>query len=163
MYDSVNYLAIPQDAALVAGYVDGANSKWPDEAWGYFPNAELVRICTWGPRHLGNCLDVEQFDSVPTDIPDWLYHYPDGAFNRGITRPIIYCAASAWDDCIAQVPTGAPVQWWVAHYTNTPHLCGPQCNPNVSITADATQWASNPKVTGGFYDLSIVSPTFAPV
>lgn len=157
MYDSVNYKAIPQDAQLVAGYVDGPRSQWPADGWSAFPNAELVHICTWGPRHNGDCLDVEQFDSVPADIPDW----ETNARSRGVQRPIIYCALSAWGECL-QMANGADVQWWIAHYTFTPHLCDDKCLkasrlPLLGKTADATQYMDQ-----GAVDVSLCSPGFHP-
>ena len=148
MYDSIQASAIPADAPLVGGYVDGRISKWSAEDWARFPNAKCVEICTWGPRHLGNCLDVEDGDSIPQDIPDWV----DDALARGVKRPIIYCSLSAWPACRAHAGK-RPVQWWIAHYTNVPHI---------PSGADACQWSSAPSITGGAYDLSLCQPTFGP-
>lgn len=157
MYDSIDYRTIPTDAELVAGYVDGPISTWPAAGWSAFPNAEYVRISTWGPRHNGNCLDVEKGDSVPGDIPDW----EANARSRGVQRPIIYCSLSAWGLCL-QMASGADVQWWIAHYTQVAHLCSDECLRNAKLPllgkeADATQYNDQ-----GAYDTSLCSPTFHP-
>jgi hypothetical protein len=146
MYDSISASAIPTSATMVAGYVDGALSKWSAADWLRFPNATLVQICTWGPRHAGNCLDIERGDSIPEDAPDWM----DNALARGVAHPILYLSLSDWPRTRALVGS-RPVQWWVAHYTNVPHI---------PSGADACQWASNPLVTGGNFDLSLCHEWF---
>lgn len=147
MYDSINASAIPADAELVAGYVDGALSKWSDSDWARFPNATFVQICTWGPRHLGNCLDIEAGDSVPEDAPDWV----DNAIARGVNYPILYCSLSAWSR-VRQLVGNRPVQWWIADYDGQ--------YPHIPEGADACQYADQPVVTGGDYDLSLCQPWF---
>lgn len=146
MYDAIQWDAIPTTAELVAGYVDGRNSQWPDQAWARFPNATKLQICTWGPRHLGNCLDIEQFDSEPSDIPDWT----DNALARGVTNPVLYCSLSRWSECL-QYAGRRPVQWWIAHYTGVPHI---------PLGAGACQWGDQPAQTGGPWDLSLCQPWF---
>ena len=42
MYDSVTAVDIPPGSDLVAGYIDGANSKWSDADWQRFPGRILV-------------------------------------------------------------------------------------------------------------------------
>lgn len=60
MFDSVNPGAIPADAQLVAGYVDG-NWKWPADAWDRWPHAAKVRISNTPPRDIADCsvADIE--------------------------------------------------------------------------------------------------------
>lgn len=137
MYDSVDPNAIPTNAELVAGYVDGHISQWPTQD---LARAQ-VQICTWGPRHLGNCLDIERGDSVPSDIPDWV----DNALARGVKYPILYCSLSDWPTCRSYAGD-RPVQWWIAHYTFVEHI--PQ-------GADACQYGWQ-----GGYDLSLCQPWF---
>lgn len=146
MYDAINAKAIPTTADLIAGYVDGPISKWADSDWALFPNAIKVQICTWGPRHHGNCLDVETGDSVPSDIPDWA----DDALKRGVSSPIVYCGMWTWPEC-KKYAGSRPVQWWIANPTNIPHIL-----PG----SDATQWGWSASVTGGDYDLSLCVPEF---
>jgi hypothetical protein len=91
MFDSVNPAAIPPGAELVAGYVDGAASAWPADAWGRFPEAQLVRINVTGdPSHGGNALDVERFDATPAHAPGWF----DERERAGETNLTIYCNRS---------------------------------------------------------------------
>jgi hypothetical protein len=146
MYDSIVAAAIPRNAELVAGYVDGRNSQWTPQDWARFPKAKRVEICTWGPRHLGNCLDIEFGDSIPEDAPDWA----DNAMARGVARPILYLSLSDWPR--TRVLVGSrPVQWWIAHYTQVPHI---------PLGADACQYADLPSITGGNFDLSLCTPGF---
>lgn len=146
MYDSIRAASIPPDAELVAGYVDGPLSVWAPVDWLRFPNAKLVHISTWGPRHLGDCLDIERGDSVPSDIPDWT----DNALARGVARPILYCSLIDWPECRSFAGL-RPVQWWIAHYTQIPHI---------PAGADACQWGDLPLITGGDYDESLCQPWF---
>ena len=148
MYDAIIPSAIPDEVQIVAGYDDGARSVWPADAWQRFANTPQVHICTWGPRHHGNCLDVETGDSIPADIPDWA----DDAMARGVKRPIIYCGKWAWPECRARAGN-RPVQWWIADPTNVAHI---------PAGADACQWGWAFNVTGGDYDLSLCQPTFMP-
>ncbi len=146
MFDSITASAIPATAKLVAGYVDGRLSQWSAADWNRFPSATKIEICTWGPRKLGNCLDIEFGDSIPEDAPAWV----DNALARGVKKPILYMSLSDWPRTRALV--GArPVQWWIAHYTQVPHI---------PAGADACQYADLPQFTGGNYDLSLCLPNF---
>ena len=147
MYDAIHWQAIPADADAVAGYVDGPLSQWPDEAWQQFSGARvLLHICTWGPRHNGDTLDIEAGDSVPADIPDWV----DNALARGVVRPKLYCSVAAWPEC-KRYAGKRPVLWWIANPTGKPHIY-----PG----SDATQWGWSQSDTGGDYDLSLCQPWF---
>ena len=87
MFDSIDPSAIPADAELVAGYVDGPVSQWPSSAWTMFPKAQLVRINVTGdPAHGGDALDVERFDATPDHAPVWFD--ARGGDAAGLT---IYC------------------------------------------------------------------------
>jgi len=88
MFDSVDPTQIPAHAELVAGYIDGPKSQWPDAAWTMFPKAELVRINVTGdPSHGGDVLDVERFDASPADAPVWF----DARTKAGAGGLTIYC------------------------------------------------------------------------
>lgn len=143
MYDATQPLAIPSDAVAVAGYDDGTVSRWPASAWNLWSDATTrkIHVCTYGPRHHGNCLDVERYDSTPSDIPDWA----DNAIARGVAHPIIYCGLSAWAAC-RKAAGKRPVLWWIANPTGVPHI---------PAGADACQygWA-------GGYDTSLCEPWF---
>lgn len=87
MFDSIDPSAIPADAELVAGYVDGPQSAWKSTAWTMFPHAQLVKINVTGdPSHGGNALDVERFDATPDHAPAWFD--ASGGDAAGLT---IYC------------------------------------------------------------------------
>lgn len=148
MYDSIVAAAIPPDAEMVAGYVDGPLSQWKPSDWDRFsPSATKIHISTWGPRNNGDCLDIERGDSSPEDAPEWV----DNAIARGVQRPILYCSLSDWP-LTSQLVGRRPVQWWIAHYTQKPHI---------PVGADACQYADSPGVTGGNFDLSLCQPWFA--
>lgn len=146
MYDSIVASAIPANAEMVAGYVDGRLSQWAPSDWARFPNAVKIQICTWGPRNLGNCLDIEAGDSIPEDAPSWV----DNRMAAGVRRPILYLSMSDWPHT-RELVGSRPVQWWIAHYTQVPHI---------PVGADACQYADWPSVTGGNYDLSLCTPGF---
>jgi hypothetical protein len=44
---------------------------------------------------------------------------------------------------------------WCAHYTGTPHICGPQCGDGLKGGVDATRYVDTGKV-----DESLVTPAF---
>jgi hypothetical protein len=88
MFDSVDPAAIPADAELVGGYVDGPASQWPSASWTMFPKAQFVRINVTGdPGHGGDALDVERFDATPDHAPVWF----DERTKAGAAGLTIYC------------------------------------------------------------------------
>ena len=89
MYDAVNPANIPADAQWVAGYVDGAVSKWPADAWSRWPNAQMVRITVLGGDTMADVGDVENGDMTPQSCVDWV-------LNRRAAgdSPVIYCNES---------------------------------------------------------------------
>jgi hypothetical protein len=71
MFDSTTASAIPADATLVAGYIDG-DYAWTPADWDRFPGAALVKINVTGvPEHGGDMLDVENGAATPADAPVW--------------------------------------------------------------------------------------------
>lgn len=146
MYDAIDWASIPENAELVAGYVDGARSIWPSQAWDRFKNAKAkIQISTWGPRNLGNCLDIEPGDSIPEDARPWAIN----ALARGIQHPILYCSLGDFPK-VRSYCEDLPVQYWIAHYTAIPHI---------PLGADACQWASDVQI-GTTYDVSLCQPWF---
>jgi hypothetical protein len=108
MFDSVNPAAIPADASLVAGYVDGAVSAWPASAWDRFPEAEKVRINVTGdPSHGGDVLDVERFDATPAHAPGW-FDARTAAGAKGLT---IYCNRSTLPAVDAAMGNRSHFRW----------------------------------------------------
>lgn len=132
MYDSVTASAIPTDAEMVAGYVDG-RYKWSEEDWNRFPHAVKVKIAVSSGTNEGTVLDVEPGNATAGGAVDWVLMR-----RREGIEPTIYCAISEWQsirqafanrrvtephywianwDGHQDVPSGA-----IAHqYINTPH------------------------------------------
>lgn len=121
MYDSVRVDGIPQNATMVAGYVDGlyANVGTMQRR---FPNAVVVRIAVSSHTNDGHVLDVEQGDATPAEAVGWVTMRRHAGY-----EPTVYCNSSEWPlvrkafrdanvdephywiaqwDGIAQVPTG---------------------------------------------------------
>jgi hypothetical protein len=141
MFDAVDVAAIPKDAQIVAGYVDG---NWPtyDELVKAFPSAEHVSITVKGAPG-ARVADCESGDLSPRTAAGWAK--AEIAAGR---RPCIYysrAAAPAVSAALAAegVQLGA-VDYWVADWTGTPH---------VVAGSVATQYADPPK-SGGNYDIS---------
>jgi hypothetical protein len=153
MYDSTSAKDIPSDAAMVAGYVDGAFA-WTREAWARFPSATYVRIAIFHTTNDGAVLDIERGCSETWCAPVW------AKMRRaaGLAVPTFYCRPTkSWPDpynqqavinaLVAGGVDPAGVAWWLADYTGKQHL------PPGAI---ACQFA-NDAYTGHHYDLSIVS------
>lgn len=95
-YDSVTGDAIPTNAPIVAGYVDGAygpgdiyGSGWSTAAWARYPNALHVTITVIGSPG-ARAADCESGAMTPTGSAQWAYNEI-----RAGRRPTIY--ASEWD------------------------------------------------------------------
>lgn len=153
MYDSVTWSAIPTNAQLVAGYINGT-FKWPAQAWARFPNAVKVRIATRASVDDGHVLDVEPGDATPAEAPGWVVMR-----RKAGVDPSVYCGASAWEDVIRAFHVAGVAQphYWVAHYD------GKQQLPVISVpgigtfTAVAKQYADPARGSGGNWDSSIAA------
>lgn len=118
MYDSVSVSAIPSDAQMVAGYVDG---KWPtyDEVKRRFPRAVVVSITVSG-RPGAQVVDCEQGDLTPAEAAQW------ARLEKLAGRhPTIYCSQSPWPAVQAEchkagLDPGTDVSWWIASYNDPP-------------------------------------------
>jgi hypothetical protein len=131
MYDSIDLDQIPAHAQAVAGYVDGHWPTWQDlqHRW---PHAHQLSI-TVTPGQDADCLDVENGDAQPRDVPNWIRRQ----HARGIT-PVIYADLSTYPAihiaiAAARIPRTGYLEW-TAHYTNEPHI---------TPGADATQWTNH--------------------
>lgn len=112
MYDSVTPSAIPKDAQLVAGYVDGLY-KWSDADWASWAHVPQVRIAVFATTNDGNCADVENLDMTPATVIDWI------KLRRAAgVDPSVYCGISDWlsiqRNCIAAGI--APPHHWLANW-----------------------------------------------
>jgi hypothetical protein len=144
MFDSVNPNAIPNRTALVAGYLDGAVSKWPSSAAARF--GRVVWITTNGSRHDADVADVETGDLNAAGAVEWLRHATS-------PRPTIYTSRSWWPTVKgATDAAGLHCDWWIADWTYTPHTL-----PG----AVAVQF-TDPPHSGGSFDLSLVVDAYWP-
>ncbi|HTT91137.1 MAG TPA: hypothetical protein VMF65_16405 [Acidimicrobiales bacterium] len=113
-FDSVNVQAIPADARVVAGYVDGRYATVPALVQ-RFPGAVIIRITVTGMAGVEVC-DCETGDLTPAQAAAWA----DAEVQAG-RRPTIYCSASSRPAVVtALMPYGMEfvrdVDNWVADY-----------------------------------------------
>ena len=91
-------------------------------------------------RDDADCLDVERFAAVPSDIPGWVARQR----KRGITRPGVYSSASLMEaNCLPVIRAAGialtSVRLLSAHYAGE-HICAPGSCGLLSVQADGTQW-----------------------
>jgi hypothetical protein len=160
MYDTIENNQFPSGAAAYAGYVDGSIGDQPNYAYivSAFPRAQHLSIALFASNN-ADALDVEPGASVPSDIPAW-YNRQRA---RGMQRPCVYASASAMNDSILPVLSGAniarsAVRLWSAHYTGAAHICGPGTCGALSENADGTQWT--PTAGGLVLDQSLLLENF---
>lgn len=104
MYDGVNVEAIPEDAAAVLLYVDGAVSRNWAAGLARFPHARHVSITVEG-SHAAEFADVETGDLTPEMGAAWLRHQ----IQAKIWRPGLYGSKSTWaaiEPLISDIPRG---------------------------------------------------------
>jgi tellurite resistance-related uncharacterized protein len=155
MYDAIDVGAIPAGAAAVAGYVGGHWPTYP-QLLTKFPDAHHVSIAVNSGED-AHVLDIETGDAKPADAPAWVLRQQQ----RGLKRPGLYCSLSVMQGVVDVLETHdvqrKSVVLWCAHYTGTPHICGPQCGDGLKETVDATQYKETSSV-----DESLVTPAFWP-
>ena len=140
MYDSVNAGAIPADAVMVAGYVDGL-FKWSTVDWSRFPHAVKVQIAVFASTNSGQVLDVEDGNAAPTQAPGWVLKRRAAGVD-----PTVYCSMSLWPK-VRQAFIAAKVvepHYWIAAY--------PGNGAQLYKGSVAHQYASNSK-----FDTSVVA------
>lgn len=140
MYDSITAAAIPADAAIVAGYVDG-RYRWSPADWARFPTARKVRIAVFASTLDGDVLDVERGDAAPADAPGWV------RARRGQgADPSVYTSVTEWPTVRGEFARQgvAEPHWWIAAY--------PGCGPALYPGSVAHQYHD-----AGPYDLSVVA------
>ena len=153
MYDSIDLSQIPRNTEAVAGYTGG---RWPTFARlrGQFPRASLLSVAVTA-GYAADCLDIETGDATVSTAA-WYERQKA----RGITRPCLYASASMMEADVVPVMMAAgidrgSVRLWSAHYTGTPHICGPSSCRAMSIEADGTQWTN--RAEGRNLDKSLLS------
>jgi hypothetical protein len=139
-YDSVNPGAIPANAPVVLGYVNG-RYRWSPADWARFatPYRKTISVLATEPADF---LDVEQYDATPDQAPDWVRL----AQRAGVALPGLYCSRLGTWPATQVACRGLAVAWWVADYTGSPHLVPGSVQ---------TQWED-----AGPYDLSVVDSTW---
>lgn len=119
MYDSINVMAIPADATMVAGYYSGARIPSTLPALRErFPNATIVDICVTSSQN-GMVLDVETGDATPNQVPMWLNR------QRALGKdPTVYTSTAMWPAVKAACAVAgiALPHWWRAHYNGVAAL-----------------------------------------
>jgi hypothetical protein len=144
MHDAVNVAAIPADAGMVAGYIDGNFVTMP-EVRRRFPNAVKVEIAVRTSTNAGHVFDTEPGNPEPPAAIRWV------AMRRasGFATPTVYAPRSWWqwcrDECGRQ-GVAEPL-WWIAEWNGRAEMI-----PG----AIAHQYA-DPPICGGDFDLSIVA------
>jgi hypothetical protein len=142
MFDSETVSAIPKDAKVVAGYVDG---QWPnyDEMVAAFPDALHVSITVSG-RAGAMVGDCEKGDMTPSSVVAWAKREIEAG-----RRPTLYYSKDSAGDVAAALGDAevavSEVDFWVADWTRAAHLL-----PGTV----ATQWCSPGTGSGGNYDIS---------
>jgi peptidoglycan hydrolase-like protein with peptidoglycan-binding domain len=157
LYDSIDLSQIPRDAQAVAGYTSG---RWPtfQHLRGQFPRALLLSVAVSAGFN-ADCLDIETGDATPGDAAAWYERQRAG----GVTRPCLYASASMMESDVVPVLRAAgidraSVRLWSAHYTGTPHICGPSSCRAMSIEADGAQWTN--RAEGRNLDESLLAADF---
>lgn len=113
MYDSVNPPAIPANAAMVAGYINGPYA-WTRSEWNLFPRAVKVEISVRASFVQGHVLDVEPGDATPAESVDWVIIRR----KSGLDTPTVYCNLSTWPtvrNAFLSRRVPEPL-YWIAHY-----------------------------------------------
>lgn len=154
-YDSVDLSTIPADAQAVAGYVGG---MWPNygQVVRQWPHAHHLSIAI-NSAEQAECLDVEKGDATPEQAPAWFHEQ----IKRGVERPCLYASLSVCKESLVPIMEAAGIhraayRLWSAHYTMSPHICGP--SEGLSEPADATQWTD--RALGRNLDESLCSDGF---
>ena len=110
MYDSVTPQAIPANAEMVAGYVNGQYA-WRPEDWDRFPDAVKVHITIMAVNEAG-VLDIESGDATPQQAPGWVH----ARLAAGLKRPTLYVnrsnAPQVLQDC-KNVGLEAGTHFWL--------------------------------------------------
>jgi peptidoglycan hydrolase-like protein with peptidoglycan-binding domain len=150
MFDSTTVADIPSTGMdAVAGYVGGDFTTWPALVK-RFPHLPALSIAVNSSQD-AQCLDVENGDATPADVPGWLDR--QARLHPGRT-PILYTSASQ----IAAVRAAAGRRTyllWSAHYGAGEHVCGRCGYPG----ADATQFDDH-GAHGEHIDRTVMSPAF---
>jgi len=149
MFDSISPAAIPRNAKMVAGYIDGLYA-WEQSDWDMFPNAVKVEITALGLDH-GVVLNLEPNGYWPSDLGvGWVRRRRA----RGVD-PAIYCnyvnhlhlVQAAFDRAGEPYP-----HFWVAKYDGVA-VIPPGCIAKQYAAPEGSGTAKAP----AHYDISVVA------
>lgn len=152
MFDSVTPADIPMTGMdAVLAYVNGRYNTLAAIRQRY-PHLPIL-TCSVNSSGNAQCLDVENGDATPADVPGWLDRQKT---LKKTEIQIIYTPASQ----ISAVRAHAGSRRYLlmsAHYGAGPHICGPRtCG---YPQADATQWDDHGP-HGEHYDRTLMSAAF---
>lgn len=152
MADSTEVANLPPGMDAYAGYVDG---WWPDYAGEVaVEHGVPVMSIAVSPGVPAECLDIENGDATPADVPGWL-----ALARPKVPHPVLYASVSAMPDVLGVLQgAGVPrstVRLWSAHYGDGAHVCGPASCGLVRVPVDGTQWIDH-----GLWDESLLSAEF---
>ena len=145
MFDSTTPDAIPANAAIVGGYVNGSYA-WPAAAWARFPDAQQVRITVTADPALGNCLDVEKGDAAPDQAPGWI----KARQAAGVKFVTIYCNRSTLP-AVDAACAGLTYYRWIATLDGTLYVPG-----FTAMAGPAAVQFAGSGMAGANVDISIV-------
>lgn len=154
MYDSVSAIAIPTDAQMVAGYVDG-KFAWSSADWARFPNSVKVRISAIGATHLAEVFDVEVGCIWP---PRNVVPLVVAARNAGIDPTVYVNQSNDWAPTRAEFDRAgvAHPHWWVARYDGVANVPDGAVAKQYAHPGPVPGKSAGPWETGQHFDLSAV-------
>ena len=138
MYDDVTLSLVPPDARAVGAYINGlyANVR---EARQRFPHAKIVTISITASED-ADALDIENGDATISEAPAWVRRQ----HARGKKFPILYTSASNVDELVRVLDAAGISRSsyiiWSAHYTFSPHVCGPNTCGACRTQCEGTQF-----------------------
>ncbi len=148
----------------IAAYGNGRFANYAN-AKAEFPHVPILEIDVSG-QGIGNAGDFEAGDMPYGEAGQWAA----GRIKAGVHRPVVYFSVGNYDAVHESLNAAGlhlhDVRMWTAHYTGSPHLCGPECGygRDHHRTADATQWGTPghlpPPYAGRNIDVSETAPGF---
>ncbi len=147
MYDALTIENIPDDANVVAGYVNGHKYKPTYKPLcDRFPNARHVSIATIVEEGTDSAdfLDIEGGNAHLDQLVGWYRRQKA----RGVTRPGIYMSVDPMAEHLLPLLKRegialSSVRLWSADYTGREHICGPRSCGKISPMVDGTQFTNN--------------------